>query len=198
MKPGLVLSDDQCHKKFGPKKGTSADKSLKTSGKNELTEEDVDDPEDASKEQDEMADEDYSVLIDPSKSLSEQNKIGRGLFVSIFTTGSVSSGIINEEELEIFKTIDNNNASASSYLIERQVQNSRKFLSFFHNQRNVFLQNGQINLNDIIQTLVEQAVLMLKTNPDFKTLSTKDQTELLESNTMVRFFRIVLGNEMKV
>merc|ERR1719348_1420490 len=51
MKPGLVLSDDQCHKKFGPKKGTNADKSLKTSGKNELTEEDVDDPEDASKDQ---------------------------------------------------------------------------------------------------------------------------------------------------
>ena len=188
MKPGLVLSDDQCHKKFGPKKSAKDEKSQKVQGKNNTSdkdEESVDDPAPEAQEQDEMADEDYSILIDPGKSLSEQNKIGRQLFVSIISTGSVSSGQINDEELEVFKNIDNNNAMAASYLIERQVQNARKFLPFFQNNRNVFLPNGQININDVIHTLVEQTVLMLKQNPDFKTLPTKDQTELLESNSMV-------------
>ena len=182
MKPGLVLSDDQCNKKFGSKKAAKDDKT-KSSTK---PEEDVDDPEEAGQEEhDEMADEDYSVLIDPSKSLSEQNRLGRQLFVSIFSTGSVSSGLISDKDLESFTNIDNNNSIASSYLIERAVRNSRKFLSFFQDQRGVFMANGNINISDMIQTLIEQTVLVLKQNQDFKSLVSKDQTELLESNAMV-------------
>ena len=186
MKPGLVLSDDQCHKKFGPKKGAKEDRLQKPASKvKDDTEEDVDDPVDEPQEQDEMADEDYSVLIDQNKSLAEQNRLGRQLFISIFSTGSVSSGQITDEELEVFKNIDNNNSMATSFLTERQVQNSRKFLSFFQQDRNVFLPNGFINISDVIHTLIEQSVLVLKQNQDFKTLSVKDQTELLESNAMV-------------
>ena len=110
MKPGLVLSDDQCQKKFGPKKGTKDDRVTKPGSEGrsrEETEEEVDDPgEETRAEQEEMADEDFSVLIDPVKSLSEQNRIGRQLFVSIFSTGSVSSGQLSDEELEMFQGRD--------------------------------------------------------------------------------------------
>ena len=76
MKPGLVLSDDQCHKKFGPKKGAKEDRLQKPTAKvKDDTEEDVDDPVDEPQEQDEMADEDYSVLIDQNKSLAEQAQL---------------------------------------------------------------------------------------------------------------------------
>ena len=183
MKPGLVLSDDQCQKKFGPKKGARDDSRL-----TKVTEEDVDDPGDAREttiEPEEMADDDYSVLIDPAKSLSEQNRLGRQLFVSIFSTGSVSSGQLSDEELEMFRNIDNNNSVVSGHLAERQVQNARKFISFFQFPRTVFLPSGLINFSDVVHTLVDQTVLVLKQNQDFKTLSSKDQTELLESNAMV-------------
>ena len=184
MKPGLVLSDDQCQKKFGPKKGAKDDLRV-----TKVTEEEVDDPTDTreteGREPEEMADDDYSVLIDPGKSLSEQNRLGRQLFVSIFSTGSVSSGQLSDQELETFKNIDNNNSVVSGHLAERQVQNARKFISFFKFPRTVFLPNGMINFSDVIHTLVDQTVLVLKQNQDFKTLSNKDQTELLESNAMV-------------
>ena len=189
MKPGLVLSDDQCQKKFGPKKGTKDDRVTKPGSEGrsrEETEEEVDDPgEETRAEQEEMADEDFSVLIDPVKSLSEQNRIGRQLFVSIFSTGSVSSGQLSDEELEMFRNIDNNNSVVSGHLAERQVQNARKFLSFFQSPRSVYLPSGMINFSEVIHTLVDQTVLVLKQNQDFKTLSIKDQTELLESNAMV-------------
>ena len=185
MKPGLVLSDDQCQKKFGPKKGARDDSRV-----TKVTDEDVDDPGDARETQaiiepEEMADDDYSVLIDPAKSLSEQNRLGRQLFVSVFSTGSVSSGQLSDEELEMFRNIDNNNSVVSGHLAERQVQNARKFVSFFQFPRTVFLPSGMINFSDVVTTLVDQTVLVLKQNQDFKTLPAKDQTELLESNAMV-------------
>ena len=187
MKPGLVLSDDQCQKKFGPKKGGKEEKLLKAMSKpkSDDLEEAVDDPEEATEEQEEMKDDDYSVLIDPSKSLSDQNKVARQLFISLFTTGSVSSSQLTEKELEVFDNIDSNLSMSISNLTERQVKNSRKFLSFHQDDRNVFLSTGQINTSDVIHTLVEQTVLVLKQNKDFRTLSLKDQTELLESNAMV-------------
>ena len=67
---------------------------------------------------------DYSVLIDSNKSFQEQNRIGRQLFVSLFTTGSVSSEKMTDEELKTFKDIDENLALVLSGLIERQVRNS--------------------------------------------------------------------------
>ena len=186
MKPGLVLSDDQCQKKFGPKKAAKEDTRVTKPGVAE--EEEADDPAMETQspvETEEMGDEDYSVLIDPDRSLSEQNRIGRQLFVSIFSTGSVSSGQLSDEELEMFRNIDNNNSVVSGHLVERQVQNARKFISFFKFPRTVFLPSGMINISDVIHTLVDQTVLVLKQNQDFKTLSNKDQTELLESNAMV-------------
>ena len=192
MKPGLVLSDDQCQKKFGPKKGGKEDKLVKTTmskPRSEELEEDVDDPgEEAGGEPEEMKDDDYSVLIDPNQSLSEQNKVGRQLFISLFSTGSVSSGQLTKKELEIFDNIDRNLSMCISNITERQVQHSRKFLSFNQNNRHIFLSNGQINISDVVQTLIEQTVLVLKQNKDFQTLSSKDQTELLESNAMVVSF----------
>ena len=192
-KPGLVLSDDQCQKKFGPKKGAKdADRQMKAAGgrgKEEL-EEEADDPGvleagAAVAEPEEMGDEDYSVLIDPGKSLAEQNQLGRQLFVSIFSTGSVSSGQLTEAELAALRHIDNNAAVVAGHLAERQVTNSRKFLSFFDVGRGVFLGSGQLDLGGVTSTLVDQTVLVLKQNPDFRSLSVPDQTELLETNAMV-------------
>ena len=189
MKPGLVLSDEQCQRKFGPRKGVKDDQFSKPlsrvrSNTSEEMEESVDDP-DTRVEQGEMNDEDYSVLIDPNKSLSDQNRTGRQLFISLFTTGSVSSGKLSEEELDTFKEIDDNLAMITSTLIGRQVQNSRKFLSFNTQNRELFLKSGYVNIPDTIQTLVDQTVLVLKQNQDFKIISKTDQTELLDYNAIV-------------
>ena len=43
----------------------------------------------------------------------------------------------------------------------------------------------QVNVNDVVHTLVEQTVLVLKQNQDFKSISANDQAELLETNVMV-------------
>jgi len=191
MKPGLVLSDEQCQKKFGPKKGTKDDNFLKPASIHKFSDTsledmdvEIDDPSE-SFDQQVIKENDYSVLIDVDKSFKEQNRIGRQLFVSLFTTGSVSSEKMTDAELETFDAIDENLAMLTSGLIERQVKNSRKFLSFYTKQRSLFMPTGQVNVNDAVHTLIEQTVLVLKENQDFKALSNKDQTELLESNSMV-------------
>lgn len=195
MKPGLVLSDDQCNKKFGHRRIMKEDK-LKSSLKSKRDteeDEDADDPEEMDFEAtDEMADEDYSVLIDPSKSLIEQNHYGRQLFISIFSTGSVNSGLISDKEIETFSSINNHNSIATSFIIERAVHNSRKFLSFSQGDRRFLSSNGLIKIGDVTHTLVEQTVLVLKQVNDFKNLSCKDQTELLESNSIIVTLLMIL------
>ena len=91
MKPGLVLSDDQCHKKFGPRKGVKDYRFSKpmprhmVDSSREEMDADIDDPG-TLMQQEVINENDYSVLIDSNKSFQEQNRIGRQLFVSLFTT----------------------------------------------------------------------------------------------------------------
>ena len=83
MKPGLVLSDEQCHKKFGPRKGVKDDRFSKPASKHrfgesnleEMEETDIDDPG-TPMQQEVINENDYSVLIDANKSFEEQNRIG--------------------------------------------------------------------------------------------------------------------------
>ena len=194
MKPGLVLSDEQCHKKFGPRKGVKDDRFSKPASKHrfgesnleEMEETDIDDPG-TPMQQEVINENDYSVLIDANKSFEEQNRIGRQLFVSLISTGSVSSQKMTESELETHKNIDEDLAMLTSSLLERQVRNSRKFLSFTQDKahKSLFLPNGKVNVSNIVDILVQQTVLVLKQNQDFKSLSVRDQTELLETNAMV-------------
>jgi len=209
MKPGLVLSDEQCQKRFGPRKGVKDDRFAEPASRfrfsnnnannpDELAEETVDDPDGlASQEQRETIRlerevqdaSEYSVLIDCDKSYKEQNKIGRQLFVSLFDTGSVSSELIPPLEMAKYDTIDDTVAMMASVGIERQLNNARKFVSFNQRsdvgERSLFLPGGQINTPDVMQTLVDQMVLVLRHNTDFTGLPVKDQAELLESNVMV-------------
>ena len=154
----------------------------------EMEEADIDDPG-TPMQQEVINENDYSVLIDSNKSFEEQNRIGRQLFVSLISTGSVSSQKMTEAELETHKNIDEDLAMLTSSLLERQVRHSRKFLSFTKDkdslQRSLFLPNGKINVSSIVDTLVQQTVLVLKQNQDFKSLCVRDQTELLETNAMV-------------
>jgi len=196
MKPGLVLSDEQCQKRFGPRKGVKDDRFSgeppgsklrfnNNTGVDDLVEESVDDPDVALER--EVGDiSEYSVLIDCDKSYKEQNKIGRQLFVSLFDTGSVSSEPIPTKEIEQFDSIDDTMAMMVSTQLERQLNNARKFVSFNKTgERKLFLPGGLVNTPDLVQTLIDQMVLVLRHNKDFTGLPSKDQAELLESNVMV-------------
>lgn len=196
MKPGLVLSDEQCQKRFGPRKGVKDDRFAEPASKfrfgssNDIDEmgEEVDDP-DAALERELHDENEFSVLIDSEKSYEEQNKIGRQLFISLYDTGSVSSEKISDEEMKTFDSLDDNIAMMLSAQIERQISNARKFVSFNQDdgtkKRILFQPNGQINTYDVLQTVVDQTILVAKHNQDFNSLSLADQTELLESNVMV-------------
>merc|ERR1712130_723515 len=107
------------------------------------------------------------------KSFEEQNRIGRQLFVSLISTGSVSSGKMTEAELDTYANIDENLSMLTSGLLERQVKNSRKFLSSTQDK------------DPVPKSLFLPDVLVLKQNQDFKSLSGSDASELLETNGMV-------------
>ena len=200
MKPGLVLSDEQCQKRFGPRKGVKDDRFAEPASRFRFTtgnnnpdevgnEENVDDP-DATLEREVGDASEYSVLIDSDKSYKEQNKIGRQLFISLFDTGSVSSEPMPPTELQKYDVIDDMVAMMATTQLERQLNNARKFVSFnqrsdIGNHRSLFQPGGLLNTPDVMATLIDQMVLVLRHNNDFTGLPIKDQAELLESNVMV-------------
>ncbi|XP_023340074.1 uncharacterized protein LOC111710243 [Eurytemora carolleeae] len=123
MKPGLVLSDEQCTRRFGPRSRNRVS--------NPGDEEEVDNPNTMEELQDsEVTSEDLSVLIDGEKSYEEQNRIGRALFIALFDTGSVGSDRVEDRELDRFMEIQETQAMVKSFQIERQLNHSRKFLPF--------------------------------------------------------------------
>jgi len=184
MKPGLVLSDDQCHRRFGPRRAN-----------NRVEEsEEVDDPDQPRMEVNpegrapEMSVEDLSVLIDGDLSYDQQNRIGRSLFIALFDTGSVSSDGLEERELNKYSSIDETAAMVKSFQIERQLNHSRKYLPFNSEKsgekRKILNEKGNINTGDLAQTLIDQIIMLLRHNKDFNAIPLSDQTELLECNLM--------------
>ena len=127
-----------------------------------------------------VVENEYAVLIDAEKSFDEQVKIGKSLFVSLLTTGTVTKA--NEEEKDEVKELTEAHSSISetlammiSFQTERQLSNARKFLP-------IKLESGKNNTGHILNTLIQQIVLLLKKNKHFKGLSVEDQAELCEVN----------------
>ena len=134
-----------------------------------------------------VVENEYAVLIDAEKSFEEQIKIGKGLFVSLLTTGTVTKA--NEEDKDEVKELTEAHSSISetlammiSFQTERQLSNARKFLP-------IKLEMGRNSTGDILNTLIQQIVLLLKKNKHFKSLSVEDQAELCEVN-MHRYINI--------
>ena len=186
MKPGLVLSNELGSKRLEQKKDRIYQFSEDTPF-NKLSQ---------SKSGGESrnkggisTENEYAVLLDSSKPYEEQNRIGRQMFVSLFITGSVTGQKISEEDLKKYDVLDDNLAMMLSVQIDRQVTNARKFLQFHvHDSgkhRQLFLPTGWMNTGDVLSTLIEQTVLLLKHNQHFTSLSLPDQTELMEANAMV-------------
>jgi len=186
MKPGLVLSDDQCSKRFGMKKDEPNPEVIPT---NKATpDEESKDEENASK----IVENEYAVLIDSEKSFDEQKFIGQPLFVSLLTTGTVrkpsddSNESFEDENVEMGENRSRLNISETmgimlSFQTDRQLANARKFLPF----KKIFSSSGKLNMGEILNTLVQQTVLLMKQNKNFKNLSVEDQAELCQANVMV-------------
>jgi len=107
--------------------------------------------------------------------------------VSLFTTGSVNTQKSFDEGLKKLDVVNENLASMLSLQIDRQISNALKFLPFNQpsNDRNLFHSSGQVNIADVLSTLIEQTVLLLKHNKHFTSLPKEDQAELVEENVMV-------------
>ena len=186
MKPGLVLSNELGSKRLEQKKDRiyqfSEDTSFNKSSQSKSGGE-------SGNKRGISTDTEYAVLLDSSKPYEEQNRIGRQLFVSLFITGTVTGQEISEEDLKKYDVLDDNLAMMLSVQIDRQVTNARKFLPFHvHDSgkhRQLFFPTGCVNTGDVLSTLIEQTVLLLKHNQHFTSLSLPDQTELMESNAMV-------------
>merc|ERR1711892_1577490 len=193
MKPGLVLSDEQCSKRFGPRKGEGDERPSGEAENNGMKQTSLEEKLRTSHElligveYESTLENEFAVLIDNDKSYKEQNKIGRQLFVSLFTTGSVNAQKMPDEQLEKLDELSDNFDLMPSFQIDRQLSNARKFLPFNRpsKERSLFLPTGQVNTADVLNTLIEQTVLLLKHNQHFTALSKNDQTELMEENVMV-------------
>lgn len=182
MKPGLVLSDDQCNKRFSMKKDEPNPEVAPVVKKAEETvNQDV---------VSHVIENEYAVLIDSEKSYDEQVKIGRPLFVSLLTVGTVTK-IGNdlavddiEEENKLTREVSSLSEALGmmiSFQTDRQLNNARKFVPF----KKIFLNSGRLNTGDILNTLIQQIVLLMKQNKYFKNLTVEDQAELCQANVMV-------------
>ena len=127
----------------------------------------------------------YAVLIDSEKSYEEQVKIGRPLFVSLLTVGTVSKigndlAVDNIEEDDKLTRDDSGLSEALGMMIsfqtDRQLNNARKFVPF----KKIFSHSGRLNTGDILNTLIQHIVLLMKQNKYFKSLSVEDQAELCQ------------------
>merc|ERR1712079_542055 len=68
-----------------------------------------------------------------------------------------------------------------SFQTERQLANARKFLPF----KKILHSSGRLNLGEILNTLIQQTILVMKQNKHFRALTHEDQSELCETNVMV-------------
>ena len=106
MRPGLVLSDEQCSERFGPRKGEEEDRGSREAEHNIVEQRSLQDKLEASHngiielECEAAIKNEFAVLMVDEKSYAEQNKIRRTMFLSIFSTGSVNAQKISDDEVE--------------------------------------------------------------------------------------------------
>ena len=119
----------------------------------------------------------YAVLIDSEKSFDEQVKIGRPLFMSLLATGTVSKTLDDSAaEFKESPRISDTLGMMISFQTERQLANARKFIPF----KMLLQKTGRLNIGEILNTLIQQTILLMKQNKHFRTLSSDDQAELCE------------------
>ena len=118
----------------------------------------------------------YAVLIDSEKSFDEQVKIGRPLFMSLLATGTVSKTLEESAEFTESPRMSDTLGMMISFQTERQLANARKFIPF----KTLLHKSGRLNLGEILNTLIQQTILLMKQNKHFRTLSSDDQAELCE------------------
>ena len=118
----------------------------------------------------------YAVLIDSEKSFDEQVKIGRPLFMSLLSTGTVSKTFEESAEFSESPRMSDTLGMMISFQTERQLANARKFIPF----KKILHRSGRLNVGEILNTLIQQTVLLMKQNKHFRALSSDDQAELCE------------------
>ena len=119
----------------------------------------------------------YAVLIDSEKSFDEQVKIGRPLFMSLLATGTVSKTLDDSAaEFKESPRISDTLGMMISFQTERQLANARKFIPF----KMLLQKTGRLNIGEILNTLIQQTILLMKQNKHFRSLSSDDQAELCE------------------
>ena len=90
MKQGLVLSDEQCSKRFGPRKGEREKMYSEGTSINKVEESNLKKMEEnlynpSNRVEHEAAiDSEYAALIDSDKSFEDYNRMGRKMIVSLF------------------------------------------------------------------------------------------------------------------
>ena len=130
-----------------------------------------------------VVENEYAVLIDAEKSFDEQVKIGKPLFVSLLTRGTVSTveeDDKDEDDEVVADTcstlISDTLAMMISFQTERQLANARKFLPI----QNILSEQGRVKIEETLNILIQQIVLLMKQNKHFKSLSIEDQSELCQ------------------
>ena len=118
----------------------------------------------------------YAVLIDSEKSFDEQVKIGRPLFMSLLDTGTVSKTLEESSEFTESPRMSDTLGMMISFQTERQLANARKFIPF----KMILHKSGRLNMGEILNTLIQQTILLMKQNKHFRILSSNDQAELCE------------------
>ena len=118
----------------------------------------------------------YAVLIDSEKSFDEQVKIGRPLFMSLLETGTVSKTLEESPEFTESPRMSDTLGMMISFQTERQLANARKFIPF----KMTLHKSGRFNMGEILNTLIQQTILLMKQNKHFSVLSSDDQAELCE------------------
>ena len=134
MKPGLVLSDEQCSKRFGPRKGEAEERASWEAGNNVMEKAGLEEKSEKiiRVERKAAIENEFAVLIDNEKSYEEQNKVGRTLFLSLISTGSVNAQKISEEQLEKFNQNNSRKVVHSSVTLLaflKYIENNRKVKS---------------------------------------------------------------------
>jgi len=120
----------------------------------------------------------FSVLIDAEKSYEEQVRIGRPLFVSLLSSGTVAN--IGEQAGPL-QAVSESLALMISFQADRQISNARKFLPVGSS----VVAGGRLDTGGLLNTLIQQTVLVMKQNKLFRSLSLSDQSELCQANVMV-------------
>merc|ERR1712241_1110890 len=85
------------------------------------------------------------------------------------------------EQAGPLQAVSENLALMISFQADRQISNARKFLPV----GSALMTGGRVDTGGLLNTLIQQTVLVMKQNKQFRSLSLADQSELCQANVMV-------------